>query len=511
MPENEFEKKVSSEMHELKFKPSEAVWLRVEERIRKKKKRRVFVIIFLLAGLALLGYWQWDIFFGGKKNEIVTIEKQNENSSGNSSEINNTPDTKQHTEITRQEETKNTNDKTVSNKTTAENRIVDKKDIIVPKNEINKSKYSKKNETKIKPAPAKAQKAEGPEVSIDIVSPNSQKKNPVIDDTKVKDPVVVKTIPETVIKQEEIKKPEVIGQENKNVQSTPVKDSAKTEMIEKKKIDTEKKDTILKAEPEKVLPAPLAKKDSSQKKWKWGLHLTPGISSLNDNSISLFGELKSADALYYQNPTGGSGAAAPSRQKPSDVKPGFAFQAGAFVQRQFSARTSFSVGLQYSFYSQRLGIGNSRDSLLNNSQFSSVLDRSDDHIYNAGGDTVKFTNRYHFIDLPLRFQWQLNKSKTNPFVWSTGLTIGQLIASNALMYDTAFNGIYYKNNRLINKIQFNLSTGFSWTIANGKQTQWSLGPVVNIHLNRLVENPFESKKYLFFAGLRTNILFNKKK
>mgnify|MGYP001571368001 CR=1 FL=1 len=38
MPENEFEKKVSSEMPELKFKPSEKVWLHVEERIRKKKK-----------------------------------------------------------------------------------------------------------------------------------------------------------------------------------------------------------------------------------------------------------------------------------------------------------------------------------------------------------------------------------------------------------------------------------------------------------------------------------------
>ena len=39
MPENEFEKKISSEMQELKFKPSEQVWLRVEERIKKKKNK----------------------------------------------------------------------------------------------------------------------------------------------------------------------------------------------------------------------------------------------------------------------------------------------------------------------------------------------------------------------------------------------------------------------------------------------------------------------------------------
>ena len=79
------------------------------------------------------------------------------------------------------------------------------------------------------------------------------------------------------------------------------------------------------------------------------------------------------------------------------------------------------------------------------------------------------------------------------------------------MYDTAFNGIYYKNKKLLNKTQFSLSTGFSWTIANNKQVQWSLGPVANIHLNKLVDNPFENKKYLFFVGLRTGILFNQKK
>ena len=76
MPENEFERKVSSEMKELKFKPSEQVWLRVEERIKTKKKRRVFVVIFLLAGLALLGYWQRNNLFGEQKTDIAkTVQK----------------------------------------------------------------------------------------------------------------------------------------------------------------------------------------------------------------------------------------------------------------------------------------------------------------------------------------------------------------------------------------------------------------------------------------------------
>jgi len=502
MPENDFEKKVSSEMQELKFKPSEKVWLRVEERIRKKNKRRVFVIIFLLAGLALLGYWQRSNLFGEKGTEIVTTEKQKENNSKTEEETNSSSTIKQNTETTKQEETKNTSDKTVNNKSTVDRSVIDKKDVIVSKNEINRPKDKIKDEIKVKPAVKKTKIEDEPIVSIDVTSPNSNKNNPVEIDAKAKD-TIVKTSPETIIKQDAVKQPEVKQVENKI-------DSAKAEVIEQEKIDIKKTDTLLKAEPEKVSPDPIVKKDSSEKKWKWGLHLTPGISFLNDNSIS-FGGLKMAGALDYQSSVGGGGGAAPPRQRPSDVKPGFAFQAGIFAQRRLSSRTSLSLGLQYGYYSNRLGIGYRRDSLLNYSQFSNMLDGNQDHVYNAGGDTVKYTNRYHFIELPLRFQWQLNKSKTNPFVWSTGFTIGQLIASNAIMYDTAFNGIYYQNKSQLNKTQFSLSTGFSWTIANNKRVQWNLGPVANIHLNRLIDNPFENKKYLFFVGLRTGILFNRKK
>ncbi len=115
MPENEFEKKVSSEMQELKFKPSEHVWMRVEERIKTKKKRRIFVIIFLLAGIGLLGYWQRNNLFGEQKNDIVKTvpndsseEKQQEKNSKPANEINNSSAIKQNTETTKPEETKNT-------------------------------------------------------------------------------------------------------------------------------------------------------------------------------------------------------------------------------------------------------------------------------------------------------------------------------------------------------------------------------------------------------------------
>ena len=501
MPENEFEKKVSSEMQELRFKPSESVWPHVEERIKKKKKRRIFVVIFLLAGLALLGYWQRGNLLGEQKNDIATTEKQKDENPG-SEEVANSPSSViPNSETTKQKEAQNKTDDIVGDKLKEDRPIVNKKDIVVSKKEIKNLKKSK-GEANLKPVSGKNKIDDKPEVSIDIVSADPKKKTTVPDDLKVKDSGDVKTNPEAIVKQDEIKQPEVKPPESKN-------DSAKVEINEQGKNAINKTDTLLKTEQANDPSIPIARKDSSEKKWKWGLHITPGVSSLNDHGLALSSQT-SADRLY-QTPASGGSAAPPVTQKPSDVKAGFSFQAGVFAQRQLSNRTSFSVGLQYGYYSTVLRIGNRRDSLITNSAFANALDEKASFVYNAGGDTVKYTNHYHFIELPLLFHWQLNKNKAKPFIWSTGFTVGQLISTNAIMYDTAFNGIYYQNKKQLNKTQFSLSTGFSWTIANNKRVQWSLGPVVNIHFNKLIDNPFENKGYLFFGGLRTGILFNQKK
>jgi hypothetical protein len=504
MPENEFEKKISSEMQELKFKPSENVWLRVEERIKKKKERRIFVVIFLLAGLALLGYWQRGNLFGEQKNDIAKTtqkdsagDEQKEDNSQSANEINNSSEIKQNTETTKSEETKNTTGKTADNKLIDDRSVVDKKDIAVSKNESNRPKKNNE-ETNGKPESVKNKKNNKPEASIAIISANSKKKKG-LDNDQSKD---LKTNSEMTTKQGEVNQTEVKPVESKI-------DSTKAVTGEQEKDTATKKDTLLKADPTKD-PAPqVIKKDPSAKKWKWGLHITPGISSLNDNDIS-FGRGNFADAFAYQNPSGsGTGAQPPPRQKPSEIKAGFAFQVGGFAQRQLSSRTNLSMGLQYGYYSNALHIGNIRSS--GNNQFFSVSGRNANQVYNAGSDTTKYTNSYHFIELPFLFQWQLNKNKAKPFIWNIGFTVGQLISSNAIMYDTAFNGVYYKNKSQLNKTQFSLSTGFSWTIANNKQVRWNLGPVADLHLSKLIDNPFENKRFLFFVGLRTGIVFNSKK
>ena len=500
MPENEFERKVSSEMQELRFKPSEKVWLQVEERIREKKKRRVFIILLFFAGLALLGYWQRNNLFGEKGTGIINLEKQNEENAIPKKESGNSSPNDPNTGTTKQQETRNETDKAGTENLPVVEPGLDKKNTGNTKNDIQKLKSTTKKETSVNPAPEKTKIKDGLVVATHKVTAPPQKQNLVVANDKTKDTALLNESKE-IVNEDEIKQAEIKPVDNKI-------DSTKTGVIEQKKNIMATDDSLLKRKA-KDSAAAIVQKNASEKKWKWGLHLTPGISALNGNSISL-GSSRSADANYYQSPSGSPTGGPPVRQEPSEVRSGFAFQAGTFAQRELSPRTIISLGLQYGYYSTHISIGNKRASSTPNNQTASVS-FANNNVYNAGGDTIKYTNQYHFIELPFNFHWQLNKNKTKPFIWSTGFTMGQLIANNALMYDTAFNGVYYKNKSQLNKTQFSLSTGFSWTIANNQQAQWSIGPVVNIHLNKLFESPFENKKYLFFAGVRANVLFNQKK
>ncbi|HET6767933.1 MAG TPA: hypothetical protein VFH08_11060, partial [Chitinophagaceae bacterium] len=384
MPENEFEKKVSSEMQELKFKPSEKVWLQVEEQIRTKKKRRVFVIIFFLAGLALLGYWQRHNLFGVAKNDIVKVEKQNEENSIPIGEPANSTSTTQQIETTKRDEIKNTIDNTTGGEVKVEQPGIDKENAVGATPEIYKTKEKPENKSANESAGGKT-KVKEPKAPGNVAMPKQQKQNPIPDDDKTKDTTGFKD--NVAINEEENRQDEIKPVENKI-------DSAKTEVIEQKRDSIKTADTVLKIRARDSAAA-IVQKNPAEKKWKWGLHITPGISSLNGHGLSLRAQT-TADAFNYQNPGGVSGAPRVI-QKPSDPKPGFAFQAGGSVQRQLSSRTGFSLGLQYGYYSNRLGIGNRRDST---SRFSQQANLSDiNYVYNAGGDTINFTNQYHFIEL----------------------------------------------------------------------------------------------------------------
>jgi hypothetical protein len=55
-------KRLQEEMSEFRVRPSEVVWDRIEDDLRKKKRRRVVFYLFLLAGLSVVGYSGYVLF-----------------------------------------------------------------------------------------------------------------------------------------------------------------------------------------------------------------------------------------------------------------------------------------------------------------------------------------------------------------------------------------------------------------------------------------------------------------
>jgi hypothetical protein len=544
MPENEFEKTVSSELSGLKLKPSGEVWLKVEERIRKKKNRRVFAIIFLLAGLALLGYWQRNLFFGGTKNEIVNAEKQVDNKNNveadktketgatnkNELEINveNNKNNKQADDLSTTNETpvklEETNNKDQSNKINNEKLKTETTSRTKNSHDEKKPKPADVNLTNIKTPVTKSkesgetkklrnQRIPPVKTTTEVISPNpdqTKQKEIVLNDTdasllndkektSLKDSTYVKEI-----KQDDIK--DMVKNVETKLADTKI-DSVKNDTATKKP-ETKKQDSLLETAPAVDSPVVSIPKKMVNKKWQLGMEFNPGISALS-NEIFSFNSSKSLADLNSQGPPTGVGVPL-SIADPSPRKAGFAFQLGGFARKQFTQRSGVSLGLRYAYYSDNIKIGATRLNI--SSGLSQFFDaNSIRQAYGAYGDTINYTNRYHFIEIPVYYNLRLNKKIDHPLTLQLGLKYGRLISSNTLVYDSIATGIYYKSDKYLNKSQFGFSSSLNWTIANKQKFQWTIGPVFDLHFNSLLDSPFEKKKYLFFAGIRSAIIFNSKK
>ncbi len=516
MQENNFEKRVQQQMEELRFRPSDAVWEKVEEEIRKKKKRRVVFFIFLLAGLSLLGYSGYFLFNKSNPNLVEqnsTLTNKEESDKSNQSENSKKGINKEKEKVAESEKQQVVEESQVPSVAEKEIVIKEKAGSIKTPDIVLNDKQTTKQDVASLERQEKEKKIVKPAVSKNLSVKAKNTKEKYIADRIAKDPVqstdklkVQKedsAIP--VISQADISQPDAVGK-------TLVEDK---QLSDADKITETKKDSIAQdasVKKEEVAATATPKKKQAPK-INWGFELSYGISANREDAFSFFDGQKSMD-VAYNAPQSSPGIPINSQQStvfysPSSIEPGAAFRAGLVGEMKISRKSSVSSGLRYAYFSNSIKVGAYKDTAVSFTNSFSQDVNARGPIY-RGVQQKEYTNRFHFIQLPLQYHLQLNKGNKVPILWNIGTTVGYLISTNGLVYDTAANGIYYHDKKAFNKFNWNLNTGFSFKLGNKSKLQWSLGPEISLGMNKLTKDNTR-KQYLLYGGITGRIIFTKKK
>ncbi len=248
------------------------------------------------------------------------------------------------------------------------------------------------------------------------------------------------------------------------------------------------------------------KKTAKQPKnpWKFGATLAPGISNINKTIFS--GVSSVADVYsYYAAAAGPTAPPAGSAHKPSDVSAAFSVAAGAFAEKQLSKRVSFTVALNYHYYSTRIQTGAKIDTA---APVLFSLTRSSTPGYYLAGTTQEYNNKYHFLELPLNLQWRFNNSRQLPIFLEGGLNISEFLGSDALNYNS-FSAIYYKDNDLFQKTQLGASAGLLLGFYLN-HTFFQAGPELQYQFTNLLKDKSSATGHLFFTGIKLTMIPKKK-
>ncbi|MGZ8558407.1 MAG: outer membrane beta-barrel protein [Chitinophagaceae bacterium] len=524
MQENKFENQVQKTMDEFRIRPSEAVWEKVEEELQKKKKRRVVFYLFVLAGLCLLGYSGYFVYNSSTSKlvpQTITASQDKDNlinenellpSIGNSASDSQQSENENQQSIAEKRKSQpsrkinkfSTDEKTNSLLPDNENQAaIEEKsnsaaatDIILKENKILSSEKYVTPKPKSGPDKIKGNKSRPDQTSIESNAVVNNKSVQTGEKTSSKDA----DEEATVITKQTITHPGIVETKLNTGKELPhlyESIQLKNNNIPQAVVIADKE---IPAKKIRIKPVP---------KIKWGIDLSVGISSFKENIFSIYDGQKSIFMDNNPSPvSGGSNNAQSSIRSPSSIQSNPAFRVGVAGEMKLSRISSISSGLRYAYFSNRIKVGTYTDTVIALSNTFSQASRAD-AIY-RGTYNQEYNNRFHFIQLPVQYQLQLNKGIKVPISWNAGVSVGYLFSTNSLVYDTAAGGIYFRTKDAFNKVQVNFNTGFSFRFGNKSKLQWSLGPELSLGLNKLMKTEFTTKQYLLYSGITGRIMFTKK-
>ncbi len=509
MHDPEFEKHVQRKMEELQFSPSAEVWKKVEDEMKKEKKRRLPMLwIFLLSGLLLgAGYW---VFLNRDKNiskatkiaEQENLNVKNEKAASGTENISKKDITEKaaavppkknsdHTAINRSTEAPKED---LKKRKTITNSITDRagKVAIDANAEIKSGLVQGRSlHQRTKNGKPKSSNADG---SLYLNSVSSKDKD--IKEKNANDIVNNNDHDKSIEKNndEEIGKPQSRSQQTINA----------TDSFNKKndqEVKSEKKTTDSVVAMKSAFNDPVSQNSKSIK-----VGFTAGFGSSGINNT--------LGSTYYANVPASATGNPVTIHTPSSMRSGLSYYAGVFFKRSLSSTVSVSAGLNYHYYSTSITTGKPGDTVAyvyssNNYTIGSITPVSvAQGSYYTSGSSRTYVNHYHFIELPLLLKLQLNSSKKLLINWQAGFSISYLLSADALQYDK-ISGVYYNNNSLFNKMQLNAITGFSVGFYQ-KKNLFLIGPEVQYGATNVLNNQANTKQHIFYAGLKFSFIPQKK-
>lgn len=445
MPTNDFEKKVQEEMTGFGLRPSDDVWLIVEERIRERKRRR-----FL--------FWLLPLMLGGGIALYILADRD-----GSLTHKDNTPD---------------------------EHRAVSKGSI-----------YHESADKMESAKPAQLSKNKKQENQLLSQTPRTRQSLSFVQRTKKKiaeDKPIPWSEP-SILNQED---PASISQALTLSESSPGSRNP-VDPAEAYRVGTAPLGADISAL-KNPFPAmsqiatalqgklvdPVAPRPNDIP--RWSISIKAGNGNITDPILGGSGE-----KLYSGNLNSpGTGSGVGNNSYISEARPSPAFSYGIMFNRQYpiGRKHSLMTGLGFSHYANHRQVGAFRDSLAAPTFSSS--DQSNG--FYRGGSAQSYTSRYDLLEWPIGVLWRLGKGKQLPVELETGILYGRVIHSKGLVYGGYG---YFEDRDYLRKNQWQFNLGLGTRFFSRSKHPLGLGLRFQSGLNSFYKPRVADPKALHFIGL----------
>jgi hypothetical protein len=513
MSDHEFEKKIQLQMEELKFRPSEAVWMEVEKNIRRDKRRRRFLLwIPVAAGLLLTGGYL--VFNSIRETREVLVNK----SSTVQPAVPSTSSSQNSNGLSKENTTQENADRE-SSIVNRESATGSEQSSVVSRQSSTGSK--KPSGTSMKPAVVHPALPSGKTnaASGHPVKPNkgSAKRILVDNDSKGNNTITSPAGDEVVINKVQKTAEDAVTSNQQPVTSNQQPATSIQQPADSTEEETAQLVALDSASSVAQIVTPIERKPKKGNKWQWGVQASGGSSNISTERLFGFSNPFSMEKSLVADVASNSPANMyaisinpPANKKPSAIETGVAYSIGGFVQRSVARRLTLGAGLQYSYYSVRTKVGQRVD----NAQAVNIGPQGSaivDQFYRNSSPAVSrsYTYRYHFIELPVYVNWQINKARRLPPVaWHGGFSVARLIGTNALHYD-GVSGVYFKDNGLFNKTQVALTSGVEIGLFQKYRFPIWVGPSFGYNVTGLISKEVSNSQFLWTGGVRLKMLLKK--